>query len=124
MLPAPSAEHTDAATRADKAKPHLLQNAKVKNLNPYIGTVIKGVQISQLSREGLDELGLYAAERKLLIFRDQDFKDIDPDKQVEIAKYAIVDGIGQTPNIVQTLWSHPKASYFRECEGVPGVPCW
>jgi sulfonate dioxygenase len=48
--------------------------------------VIKGVQISQLSKEGLDELGLLAAERKLLVFRDQDFKDIGPERQIEIAK--------------------------------------
>jgi sulfonate dioxygenase len=44
------------------------------------------VQISQLSEEGLNELALYAAERKVLIFRNQDFKDIGPDRQIEIAK--------------------------------------
>ncbi|KAJ6535538.1 hypothetical protein B0H19DRAFT_1213787 [Mycena capillaripes] len=59
-------EFTDAGRRADPAKPHLpAQN-------------VIGVQISQLSSEGLDELALYAAERKVLIFRDQDFMDLGP----------------------------------------------
>jgi sulfonate dioxygenase len=40
-----------------------------------------------LSEEGLNELALYAAERKVLIFRNQDFKDIGPDRQIEIAKH-------------------------------------
>jgi len=78
--------HTDAGSRADPAKPHLLANATVNHLNKYIGTEVSGVQISQLSKEGLDELALYAAERKLLLFRDQDFKDIGPDKQIELVK--------------------------------------
>lgn len=47
------------------------------------------MQISQLTKEGLDELALYAAERKVLIFRDQDFKDLGPEKQIEIARYAL-----------------------------------
>ncbi|KAF9518509.1 hypothetical protein BS47DRAFT_1371001 [Hydnum rufescens UP504] len=80
-------EHVDAGSRADPAKPHLLANATTKNLTPYIGIEIKGVQISQLNQEGLDELALYAAERKVLVFRDQDFKDLGHDRQVEIAKH-------------------------------------
>ncbi|KAF9514316.1 hypothetical protein BS47DRAFT_1372346 [Hydnum rufescens UP504] len=80
-------KHVDAGSRADPAKPHLLATATTENLTPYIGTEIKGVQISQLNQEGLDELALYAAERKVLVFRDQDFKDLGPDRQVEIAKH-------------------------------------
>jgi len=64
----------------------LLKNAKTQDLNPYLGTIIEGVQLSQLSNEGLDELALYTAERKLLVFRDQDFKDIGPEKQMEIVR--------------------------------------
>ena len=44
------------------------------------------MQISQLSKEGLDELALLVAERKVVVFRDQDFKDLGPDRQIEIAK--------------------------------------
>lgn len=55
-------------------------------MTPYLGTEITGVQISQLSKEGLDELALLTAERKVLLFRDQDFKDLGPDRQIEIAR--------------------------------------
>ena len=80
------AVHSDPGLRADKAKPNLLANATTRDLSPYLGTEVSGVQISTLSPEGLDELALYAAERKVLLFRDQDFKDIGPEKQLEIAK--------------------------------------
>ncbi|TFY66777.1 hypothetical protein EVG20_g4313 [Dentipellis fragilis] len=81
-------EHTDVGLRADPKKPHLLaEGVKVKNFSPYIGTELRGVQISQLTKEGLDELALFTAERKLVVFRDQDFKDIGPDRQIEIARH-------------------------------------
>lgn len=48
---------------------------------------MRGVQLSSLSKEGLDELALYVAERKVVIFRDQDFKDLGLEKQVEFARY-------------------------------------
>ncbi|THU91592.1 TauD-domain-containing protein [Dendrothele bispora CBS 962.96] len=81
-------EHTDPGSRADPSKPHLLtENTITKDITSYIGTEITGVQISELSKEGLDELALYAAQRKLLVFRDQDFKDLSPDRQIEIAKH-------------------------------------
>ena len=82
------AEFSDPALRADPKKPNLLGGADVKtnHLSPFIGTEITGVQLSQLSKAGLDELGLYTAERKVLVFRDQDFKDIGFEKQIEFAK--------------------------------------
>ncbi|KAJ7674007.1 hypothetical protein DFH06DRAFT_1173752 [Mycena polygramma] len=81
-------EFTDAGTRADPAKPHLLNaNTTTHDISPYLGTEVTGVQISQLSSEGLDELALYAAQRKVLIFRDQDFKDLSPERQIEIARH-------------------------------------
>jgi sulfonate dioxygenase len=80
-------EHTDPGTRANPAKPNLLgPNTKTNDISPYIGTEITGVQISQLNDAGLDEIALYAAQRKLLVFRDQDFKDLSPDRQIEIAR--------------------------------------
>jgi len=55
-------------------------------MSPYIGTEIRGIQVSQLSKEGLDELALLVAERKVVVFRNQDFKDIGPDNQLKIAR--------------------------------------
>ncbi|KAJ7042272.1 hypothetical protein C8F04DRAFT_1229963 [Mycena alexandri] len=81
-------EFTDPGSRANPAKPHLLTaNTTTHDISPYLGTKVTGVQISQLISEGLDELALYTAERKVLIFRDQDFKDLGPEKQIEIVSY-------------------------------------
>ncbi|KAF6765442.1 alpha-ketoglutarate-dependent taurine dioxygenase [Ephemerocybe angulata] len=78
-------EHVDAASRADPKLPRLLNDkTKTHHLSPYLGTEISGVQISQLSKQGLDELSLYTAQRKVLIFRDQDFADLPPERQIEI----------------------------------------
>ncbi|KAJ7087902.1 hypothetical protein B0H15DRAFT_922888 [Mycena belliarum] len=81
-------EFTDPGTRADPAKPHLLTaNTTKRNISPYIGTELRGVQISQLSSAGLDELALFTAERRVVLFRDQDFKDLSADRQIEIARH-------------------------------------
>ncbi|KAF4609938.1 hypothetical protein D9613_010264 [Agrocybe pediades] len=80
--------HVDPGHRADPKKPHLLNaNTKTTHLSPYLGTEISGVQISELTKEGLDELALFVAERKVVVFRDQDFKDLGADRQIEIAKH-------------------------------------
>lgn len=62
---------------------------KTSNISPYLGTEVTGVQLSELSAEGRDELALFVAERKVVIFRDQDFKDIGPDRQIEFAKCVV-----------------------------------
>ncbi|KAF5354161.1 hypothetical protein D9756_007140 [Leucocoprinus leucothites] len=81
-------DHDDPGLRANPAKPNILTpNVTTRDLSPYLGTEIRGIQLSQLSKEGLDELALLTAERKVLVFRDQDFKDIGPDRQVEIAQH-------------------------------------
>lgn len=81
-------EHSDVGLLADPAKLNLLNaNTTVKHISPYLGTEVRGVQISELSKDGLNELALYVAERKVVIFRDQDFKDLGFDRQIEIASY-------------------------------------
>ncbi|KAF6752040.1 alpha-ketoglutarate-dependent taurine dioxygenase [Ephemerocybe angulata] len=81
-------EHSDPGLLANPAKPNLLtENAKVSHISPYLGTEVRGVQLSQLSKDGLNELALYVAERKVVIFRDQDFKDLGFDRQIEIARH-------------------------------------
>ena len=85
-----SLDHVDPGSRADPKKPHLLNsNVTTRNISPYLGTEISGVQISELTKEGLDELALFAAERKVLVFRDQNFKDIGPDRQIEITQFVL-----------------------------------
>lgn len=48
-------------------------------MTPSIGTEVRGVQLSSLSSQQKDELALWAAERGVLVFRDQDFVDQSPE---------------------------------------------
>ncbi|TFK37968.1 hypothetical protein BDQ12DRAFT_666566 [Crucibulum laeve] len=81
-------DHVEAGTRANPAKPTFINdNVTLNHLSPYLGTEVTGVELSELTKEGLDELALFAAERKVLLFRDQKFKDIGADRQIEIAKH-------------------------------------
>ncbi|KAJ2914328.1 hypothetical protein MD484_g6075, partial [Candolleomyces efflorescens] len=81
-------DHVDPASRADPAKPNLLTaDAQLHHLSPYLGTEVSGVQLSKLSKEGLDELALFVAERKVVVFRDQDLKDASPEQQLEFVRH-------------------------------------
>lgn len=62
-------------------------NVEVSKLTPRIGTEIKGLQLSQLTTEQRNELALLIAERGVVVFRGQDFKDIGPEKQKEFGEY-------------------------------------
>ena len=44
-----------------------------EDLTASIGTILSGIQISSLSKAGKDQLARFAAQRKVLVFRDQDF---------------------------------------------------
>jgi sulfonate dioxygenase len=82
-------EFKDRGLEADKAKPNLLkaEGAKVAKLTPRIGTEISGLQLSALTDVQKNELALLIAERGVVVFRDQDFKDIGPQKQKEFGQY-------------------------------------
>jgi sulfonate dioxygenase len=60
---------------------------KITKLTPRIGTEVTGLQLSQLSDAQKDELALLIGERGVVVFRDQDFKDIGPQKQKEFGQY-------------------------------------
>ncbi|KAI5117201.1 hypothetical protein M0805_005171, partial [Coniferiporia weirii] len=81
-------EFSDPGLRADPKKPNLLgAGTTTRHISPYLGTEVLGVQVSQLSEAGFDELALLTAERKVVVFRDQDFKDLTPERQIEIARH-------------------------------------
>ena len=66
----PPFDADEPGTRADPSKPHLLGGPGVKatNITPRIGTEVRGIQLSQLSKAGLDEVALLAAERGVVVF--------------------------------------------------------
>ncbi|EPS43662.1 hypothetical protein H072_2334 [Dactylellina haptotyla CBS 200.50] len=80
--------HIDPGTRADPQLPDLHPpGSKHTPINPTIGTKITGVQLSSLSDAGKDQLALLAAQRKVLVFRDQDFADLPVEKALEFGSY-------------------------------------
>lgn len=81
-------KHTEHGLEADKAFPDLLgPSVSREDLTPTIGTILSGVQLSSLSKEGKDQLALFAAQRKVLVFREQDFADLPIDKALEYGGY-------------------------------------
>ncbi|MCJ1457121.1 hypothetical protein MMC28_007487 [Mycoblastus sanguinarius] len=69
--------HTEHGIDADKSFPELLgPSVKAEDMTPTIGTTVSGIQLSSLTNAGKDQLALLAAQRKLLVFRDQDFADL------------------------------------------------
>lgn len=87
--PTEAFEVRDRGLDADKKKLNLLgaPGAEITRLTPRVGTEIKGLQLSQLSDVQKNELALLVAERGVVVFRDQDFKDIGPQKQKEFGQY-------------------------------------
>nr|XP_019045132.1 hypothetical protein I302_07048 [Kwoniella bestiolae CBS 10118]OCF24062.1 hypothetical protein I302_07048 [Kwoniella bestiolae CBS 10118] len=80
----------DKATNAIKYPRYLPvweKHAKVKKLTPRFGTELRNVQLSALTHRGLDDLALLAAERGVLVFRNQDFKNIPIERQAEIVRH-------------------------------------
>ena len=82
-------EFSDRGLAADKTKPNLLKHPgiSITRLTPRIGSEISGAQLSELTNVQRNELALLIAERGVVVFRDQDFKDIGAEKQKEFANY-------------------------------------
>lgn len=84
-------EFHDRGLVANKEKPNLIPkdspSVRVVKLTPVIGTEIHGLQLSQLSDLQKDELALLIAERGVVVFRNQDFKDIGIEKQKAFGRY-------------------------------------
>lgn len=66
----PAFDATEPGLRADPAKPELLlgKGTTTFAVTPAIGTELRGVQLSQLSPAGLDQVALLSAERGVLVF--------------------------------------------------------
>ncbi|KAI1132393.1 hypothetical protein F5Y10DRAFT_207724 [Nemania abortiva] len=81
-------EHYEHGKDADTSFPELLpESAQVTHLTPTIGTEVRGVQLSSLSDAGKDQLARYVAERKVVAFRNQDFKDLSIPEALKFGGY-------------------------------------
>jgi sulfonate dioxygenase len=84
-------EHVDPALRAlshDNPRAFLDNATSVRELTPYIGTEITGVNLAKLDSAGRDQLALEVAKRGLFVFKDQqDFIDRGPDFYLEWGRH-------------------------------------
>lgn len=82
-------EHNDPGARADPSFPNLFpkDGEVLKKITPKLGTEVRGVQISELSEKGKDELALFVAQRGVAIFRDQDWAKKGPEFITEFGRY-------------------------------------
>ncbi|KAJ5937342.1 hypothetical protein N7454_004642 [Penicillium verhagenii] len=82
-------EHYDHGKDADPSFPDLFPKgqAELDDITPFIGTEVKGVQLSKLSKAGKDQLALFVAQRRVVAFRDQDFASLPIQEAVDYAGY-------------------------------------
>ena len=87
--PLPPFDYQDPALRVqDKTKPNLLKGgSKVTHIQPFLGSTVEGVQLSQLDATAKDELALLIAERKVVVFPDQDLIDAGPNRQEKFMQH-------------------------------------
>ncbi|ODN94328.1 hypothetical protein L198_05185 [Cryptococcus wingfieldii CBS 7118] len=79
-------EHVDpghAALKHENPREFLEGEGKREvRLTPKIGSEVHGVQLSQLDERAKSQLALFVAQRGVVVFRDQDFIDQDPEWQL------------------------------------------
>lgn len=83
-------EYNDPGLNADPSFPNLFPSDvehTAKRVTPKLGTEISGIQLSQLTKKGKDELALFVAQRGVVIFRDQDFAQKGPGFAVDFARH-------------------------------------
>lgn len=81
-------EHVEHGKGADPTFKDLLKSeGRVEDLTASIGAEVIGVQLTQLDNKGKDQLALLTAQKKVLIFRDQDFVDIPIKDALEYGRY-------------------------------------
>lgn len=73
---------------ADPSLKDLLVSGTLRaDLTPRMGSEVSGVQLSQLSEAGKNQLALFVAQRKVVVFRDQDFADLPISQAVDYCRY-------------------------------------
>ncbi|PGH09667.1 hypothetical protein AJ79_05633 [Helicocarpus griseus UAMH5409] len=82
-------EHYDHGRDADPSLKDLLPEgvAEVTELTPTIGSEVRGVQLSKLTKEAKDQLALFVAQRKVVAFRDQDFASLPIQEALDFGAY-------------------------------------
>ena len=79
-------EHADRAKHADRTFPNLLKGATFQGISASIGMQVDGIQLSELDDKGKDELALLVAQKKVVVFRNQNFAELPIDQALEFGK--------------------------------------
>ena len=80
--------HHEHGTDADKSFSEILNpSVRQLDLTPTTGSEIRGLQLSSLTKAGKDQLALLAAQRKVLVFRDQDFANLAIPEAISYGAY-------------------------------------
>lgn len=81
-------DHVEHGLEADLHFPELLKSGvKTVDITPSIGTEVTGVQLSSLTDAGKAQLAALTAQRKVLVFRDQDFADLPIEDALKYGDY-------------------------------------
>ncbi len=81
-------EHVEHGKGADPSLADLLcEGTSITDMTPSIGSEVLGLQLSRLSNIQKDQLALLIAQRKLVVFRDQDFAELAIQEAVDFAAY-------------------------------------
>ena len=80
-------QHDEHGKGADPSFPDLLKaDAEVTTLTPTTGAEIRGVQLSSLTDKGKDQLALFVAQHKVVVFRNQNFANLPIDKALDFGR--------------------------------------
>lgn len=80
--------HTEHGLDADPTFKDLLpEGSTIKKLTPTTGSEVTGVQLSNLSPAGKDQLARLVAQRKVVAFRDQDFAKLSIQEAMDFGGY-------------------------------------
>ncbi|KAJ0297979.1 hypothetical protein COL5a_009966 [Colletotrichum fioriniae] len=116
----------DRASFADPEKKSLLSAAKRLDLTESIGTVLEGVQLSQLSAQQLDELALLVTERGVVFFRNQDlttegqvklfehYGTLDRHPAQKNGKYVVIKGSREDHREILKYTSWPSGDFHAD----------
>ena len=73
---------------ADPGFPDLLgPDIHRTDLTPLMGSEVSGIQLSSLHAPGRDQLALFVAQRKVVVFRNQDFADLPIPEALNFGRY-------------------------------------
>ena len=81
-------QHEERASHADPDLANLVKsNVRMSHLTPSAGTELFNVQLSQLTDDAKNDLALLVAQRKVVVLKNQDLRDLPISEIVSFCQY-------------------------------------